>query len=108
MLSAPYLKGRRSEMIHETLILLTIYALMPCMNQLESNSEAKDNLGYFMIDFVASSLVQTLSQIVWIVVTDSRSICMDGKVDQRKNSIAQQRLALRQKRATEERLRKLR
>jgi len=35
MLSAP--NFRRSEMINETVILLTIYALMPCTNQFTTN-----------------------------------------------------------------------
>ena len=92
MLSAPYFINRRSELINETIILVTIHALMPCTNDFMTNPEAKDHLGYFIMTLVVSSLVITLSQVLWIVVKDLRRRYMSRKVDVRKRSIVQQRL----------------
>ena len=93
MLSDDFFGERHTEMIDETLILLTIYAMMPCASQFLSNTEARDHIGYFMIAIVAFSLLLTLSQIVRMVVSDLRRLCVSGKFDFQKNSIAEKRLA---------------
>ena len=93
MLSDDFFRERCTEVIDETLILLTIYALMPCTSQFLSNTEARDYLGVFMIAIVTFSLIVTLSQIVRTVVSDLRRRYVSGKVDFKKNSIAVRRLA---------------
>ena len=81
MLSDDFFGERHTEMIDETLILLTIYALMPCTSQFLSNTEARDHIGHLTIAIVAFGLVFTLSQTVRIVVSDLRSRCVSGKFD---------------------------
>ena len=81
---------------------------MSCTGQFLTNFEARDILGYFMISLITVSLVLTLGQISWIVITDVYNICKAGKIDERKKSVAQKRILQRQKRATHERLIKLR